>query len=326
MNAVKKIIIRYYQKLLSVFNGISCYINDLKYFMKESNLDSKDDKEAFLRSTMIANYHIIEKGLSMPHRRLGFGKDVLISLTKICKHYFEQYGNNDQLEYAVSIVKEYDELHKAEKYKLDDNLQDNINSLLLMFPNAIPAEQIHYTKKQFFDDSNAPFDVFSCSRHSMRHFGGKVDIEQIKKAVNLAKNAPSACNKQPVRIYVVSDKQMVSNILEMQQGNRGFGQDIDKVIIITTQYTGCTRFSERYMPFMDAGIFTMNLLYSLHFYHIGAIPLVWLSTKERDNKLRDKVNIPQNEVPAIVIGLGDVTDTIICAQSPRIDLDSIMKY
>ena len=46
-------------------------------------------------------------------------------------------------------------------------------------------------------------------------------LESIEQAVELAKYAPSACNKQPVRIYVVFDKENVEKILDMQQGNRG---------------------------------------------------------------------------------------------------------
>ena len=243
----------------------------------------------------------------------------------MCEKYHKEFGTDSQLSYALSIVKEYDELHKKESFKLDDELQCGIDKLLSAFPATSSAQQSIFTKADYFSKIEAPFDEFSASRHSMRHFGGDVSIEQITKAVDLAKNAPSACNKQPVRTYVVSDKDVVKQILDLQQGNRGFGQFIDKVLIVTTQFTGCTRYSERFMPFMDAGIFTMNLLYALHFNKIGAIPLVWLNSAERDKSLRCLVDIPSYEVPAIVIGVGDVSDTIVCALSPRLETNIILK-
>ena len=325
MKKLRKFLSRWYHIILNTCGGISCYYNDMRYFMKESNLGSRCDTEARMRASMTATYHIIEKGLSMPNRRLGFGREKLISLLRICSCYYKTYGMHGQLYYAISIVKEYDELHKKELYNLDKVLQDSIDALLAQFPDIEEAQQKTFTKESFFAHTSSSFNVFSDSRHSMRHFNGSVSIKTIEKAVEIAKNAPSACNKQPVRLYLECDKKTISEVLDLQQGNRGFGQNIDKVIIVTTQFTGCTRFSERYMPFMDAGIFSMNLLYALHFYHVGAIPLVWLNSEERDRKLREIVSIPHNEIPALVIGVGDVTDNIICAQSPRLDLSEILK-
>ena len=277
-----------------------------------------------MRSSMTASYHIIEKGLSMPNRRLGFGRDKLLSLINECLRYYDHYGMHGQLSYAISIIREYDLLHKQQNFKLDNELQTRIDSFLTLFPDIAPASQMAFTKKEYFKYREAAFNVFSESRHSMRHFMGSIPIETIERAVDLARNAPSACNKQPTRVYIVTGQNDVSDILKMQQGNRGFGQNIDKIIIVTTQFSGCTRFSERYMPFMDAGIFTMNLLYSLHFYEIGAIPLVWLSSKMRDKELRKKANIPIQEIPAILIGIGNVSNNIICAKSPRLDLETLL--
>lgn len=287
--------------------------------MKESNLGSKGNTEAKKRASMTATYHIIEKGFSMPNRRLGFGREKLLSLIRECQCYHEKYGMHGQLEYAISIVKEYDELHKSYSFKLDEELQRKIDELLCRFPNITEARQQSFTKCEYFENSSSSFDIFSNSRHSMRHFCGEISLEEIQKAIDLAKNAPSACNKQPVRLHIVSDKGIVKEVLDLQQGNRGFGQNIDKVIIITTQFSGCSRYSERYMPFMDAGLFSMNFLYALHFYHIGAIPLVWLNSKKRDSMLRNLVSIPQEEIPALIVGVGDVSDTIVCAQSPRLN-------
>ena len=316
---LRRILSKWYHNLSFLLSGISYYYNDMMYFRKQSNLGAKNNSEERMRSSLTASYHIIEKGLSMPNRRLGFGQERLTSLIKECERYYKLYGEHKQLDYAISIVKEYDELHKRENYKLENNIQCMIDEILLCFPKVKSATQLVFTKKEYFAHAKESFDTFSTSRHSMRHFGGSVSLGTIEKVIELAKNAPSACNKQPVRVHILSDKKIVAQVLEMQQGNRGFGQDIDKVLIITTQFTGCTRYSERYMPFMDSGIFVMNLLYALHFYEVGAIPLVWLNSPQRDNLLRELVGIPEFEMPVIILGVGDVTDDIVCALSPRLN-------
>lgn len=303
--------------IILFIKGIFIYLCDLCFFVKYSNVDSTSNSEAKLLSTLIASYHIIEKGLSMPNRRLGFGAEALKSLISKCNLFEQRYGsNNGQFQYAISIIKEYDDLHKENHFELEKDLQDSINTILAR--HDVPAaEQMKMNKEEFFASSGDSFDKFSISRHSMRHFDGSVDIERILHSMELAQHAPSACNKQIIKSYIVTKREVVQTILDMQQGNRGFGHLIDKVIVITTRYCGCTRYSDRFYPFVDAGIYTMNMLYALHYNKIGAIPLVWLSSKERDSMLKKYIDANNDEIPCMIVGIGEVANNIVCATSPR---------
>ena len=297
--------------------GIFIYLYDLWFFVKNSNINFTSNSEAKLLSTLIASYHIVEKGLSMPNRRLGFGKEALKSLISKCNTYEQKYGcNNEQFQYAISIIKEYHDLHEENHFNLEKELQESINNILAK--HDVPAaKQIEMSKEDFFASSAESFDKFSLSRHSMRHFSGSVELNRILDSLELAKHAPSACNKQIIKSYIITKSDMVQTILDMQQGNRGFGHLIDKVIVITTRYCGCTRYSDRFYPFVDAGIYTMNLLYALHYNQIGAIPLVWLSTRDRDHILRQHIGADMDEIPCLIVGIGEVANHIVCATSPR---------
>ena len=300
-----------------MLKGINVFLNDYLFFVENSNIGISKITEAKLLSTLIASYHIIEKGLSMPNRRLGFGRDVMKALIRKCNDYASKYGvGNEQFQYAIAIIKEYDNLHKQSNYSLDEDLQLSINKLINYYDYPA-AMQTVMSKEEFFGHTNDSFDLFSSSRHSTRHFSGKVETSRLLDALDLAKNAPSACNKQIVKSYIITNPDITKKILDLQQGNRGFGHLIDKLIVITTKYCGCTRYSDRFYPFVDAGIYSMNVLYSLHFYKIGAIPLVWLSTKERDKQLRKYIDAKNEEIPSLIIGVGDIADNVICANSPR---------
>lgn len=304
-------------KIKILLKGINVFLNDYLFFVENSNIGISKITEAKLLSTLIASYHIIEKGLSMPNRRLGFGRDVMKALIRKCNDYASKYGvGNEQFQYAIAIIKEYDNLHKQSNYSLDEDLQLSINKLINYYDYPA-AMQTVMSKEEFFGHTNDSFDLFSSSRHSTRHFSGKVETSRLLDALDLAKNAPSACNKQIVKSYIITNPDITKKILDLQQGNRGFGHLIDKLIVITTKYCGCTRYSDRFYPFVDAGIYSMNVLYSLHFYKIGAIPLVWLSTKERDKQLRKYIDAKNEEIPSLIIGVGDIADNVICANSPR---------
>lgn len=320
MNRIKD----FYKKVRLFLSGLRIYWQDLMFYIRNSNITYSNDTESKLQSTLTASYHIIEKGLTMPDRRLGFGTGVLMDLIWKCRFYIQNFGMESmQLQYALSVIKEYDDLHKANGFRLERDVQEAIDEILLG-REVGPARQFEMTHEEFFADADAPFDRFSRSRHSTRHFDGPVSIDLVRKALALAQNAPSACNKQPMRAYVVDNKNVLKQILDLQQGNRGFGHLIDKVIVVTTRYCGCVRYSDRFYPFVDAGIYSMNLLYSLHFYKIGAIPLVWLSAHDRDNALRRLIGAGSDEVPCILIGIGNVADNAVCPSSPRKNIDEVV--
>ena len=88
------VMLKWYHKLSFLLSGISYYYNDMVYFRKQSNLGAKNNSEERMRASLTASYHIIEKGLSMPNRRLGFGQERLISLIKECERYYTR-GDRD---------------------------------------------------------------------------------------------------------------------------------------------------------------------------------------------------------------------------------------
>ena len=56
-------------------------------------------------------------------------------------------------------------------------------------------------------------------RYSLRSFLNKeIEREKLEYVVEAARYAPSACNLQPVKFYVVTDKDMLSKIHHLSQG------------------------------------------------------------------------------------------------------------
>lgn len=299
------------------------YLYDFKYFYHYSNIGPKGLLKDQKLSSIIVNYHVIEKGLAMPERRMGFGTVALGSLIDKCNEWLDIYGDNEpQVRHAISVIAEYNKKHECDNYELPKQLQKSIDSLLFRV-QVPPSSQRKLTKEGFFSEVNSSFDRFSNSRHSVRWYKGKVSRNELISAIQLAQNTPSSCNKQASRIHLVLNEDKARQVLDMQNGNRGFGHLIHNVIVVTSNLNFCSRYAERRSPFIDSGMYAMNLLYSLHFHKIGAIPLVWLSDKKRDEELRCILGISEYEVPCMIIGVGDVADEFYQVSSPRREYSEI---
>lgn len=168
------------------------------------------------------------------------------------------------------------------------------------------------------------FPEFSASRHSVRHFNGPVSLEQIERAVSLARNAPSACNRQHTRVHCICDKETRKKVLSLQNGNRGFGHLADKLLIITADLHDIRWEEERNDLYTNAGIFLMNLCYALHANKVAHCLLNWSVSPFRDILLRKLVSIPDHETVICILACGDCPEQFSLASSPRKPVSEIL--
>jgi nitroreductase len=304
----------------------NCYKYDAERFMKYSNAFYQYDNSEKLIGVIIAEYHVIEKGLTMPEPRLGFGVEIMKALIKHCNQYSTQVCNSDSEHFyhALSVIAEYKTFHDNNSFPLDINVSRSIEELLLKFMSTKSSMQISITKEEYFKHSYSSFIDFSSSRHSLRNYSGSVEIGQIEKAVKLAQNAPSACNRQPSRVYIIQNKNLLKQILAIQTGNRGFGHLADKFIILTAELGGYLSLRERNDVYINGGIYAMNLLYALHYYQIGACTLNWCSMPDQDIELRKICDIKPSENILLMIACGRVPDKFQLTVSHRNSYKNIL--
>jgi hypothetical protein len=212
--------------LYSYYVIYTSHLYESKRFVKY-HFSTKTENSSI--SYIIRLYHSIEKGLTMPNFRFGFGKTTMQVLIKEIERHYKTFGTSDQLEHAVKVVSEYDFCHKHANFTLDSELETKIDKLLKKFPEIkATSVQVDKSSDEYFKDVNNDFLAFSESRKSVRNFSEKpVEIDRILEAIKIAQNAPSACNRQPGRVKIISDQNMKVKALELQNGNRGFDKTID---------------------------------------------------------------------------------------------------
>jgi len=320
-----KSLLKPYYKLKKWLAIKPLYDYNFKRFVKYS---SRKDTEESLIGALTMAAHGIEKGLTMGNFRATFGRDKLLMLLRRGLIYVQKYGTeNIQIHHIAKVVNDYKLCHERINYQLDDELIEKINTFLSHFDCPSDSEiQINCTKDRFFSKRSSDFYEFSNSRHSCRDYDGTpVPIDTIDKAVQLAQNAPSACNRQPARIYVIESKEKMRQVLNLHGGNRGFAEKIDKLIMICG-YIPCYNSAERDCVYTDCGIFAMNLAYALHYYGVGACILNWSVTPEKDKAARNIIPVPEEEVICSLISCGNVPNKFKVCNSGKKDLNRILHH
>jgi nitroreductase len=194
-------------------------------------------------------------------------------------------------------------------------------------PGIDATQQCVYTSEAYYQHSQASFDLFSQSRHSLRHFSttAEVSVDEVVKAIELAQNAPSSCNRQSSRVHVVAERPLIEAVLALQNGNRGFGHLVSKLLVLTVDLSCYNGINERNLCYIDSGIYAMNLLYALHHQQIGACTLNWCDSPEDDAKLRSLLDIPASETITLFIACGKAPEgTFKVASSPRVEAKNVI--
>ena len=247
------------------------------------------------------------------------------ALPILIRDYSEKFPQDDQILHAISVLDAYREVHRKENFNLSPDLQQALDSLLADFPPADHGKgHMEMTREQYYAHLESPFPEFSASRHSVRHFNGPVSLEQIEQAVSLARNAPSACNRQHARVHCICDKEIREKVLSLQNGNRGFGHLADKLLIITADLHDIRWEEERNDLYTNAGIFLMNLCYALHANKVAHCLLNWSVSPLQDIRLRQLVSIPDHETVVCILACGDCPEQFSLAASPRKPVSKIL--
>lgn len=299
-------------------NVLYWFGRDLRY----SNI--LDDEKTRLKQLIIRS-HVLEKGLTMPSRRNGFGYERVRDVMNLCKLCITQYGeDHDEIQITLDALAEYHYIHKSSNFALPDDIETGIIDIIRYRKRKDDICSLHFNNELYFK-KYASFEEFAKSRHTCRHFINKtIDVEILKHCVSIAQTAPSACNRQSVKVYAVSSEKNKKIVLSLQNGNRGFGEYADQILLITSDQR-CWDMKYRSSAYIDAGIMTMNLLYALHENNIAACTLNAHLSPKQIMKLHKDLDIPVYEIPVVFIAIGYAPNDFFVARSRRVRLSDVFE-
>ena len=302
------------------------YISDYLRYVRYSGVMGAASNKDTLIASIIAKYHSIEKGLTMPDTRLGFGGNHIESLVEYCNEYIQRFGGDEfQLLQALSILKEYCEFHESRDYKVDHELKSKISSLLASVKHVDASVQNSTSKSDYFRFAQSAFPQFAVSRRSIRNYtSADISTDRIAKAVEIAMHSPSSCNRQGWRVHLFTEHEKIQQILEIQGCTRGFGHLANRLIVITQELSVSLGLYEKPLAYVDGGMFAMSLLYALHADNIGACPLNCSFSSQKANALRKLCNIPASEVFVVMMSCGEIPDEVNIALSTRYPVERFL--
>jgi len=268
-------------------------------------VDLKGDNRSKLEGSIIRHYHVLEKGLSMMDFRPRFGVGIVRRLCDLLIEWEQSHSTcvkNEQVASAYSVLKCY----KSRHFELGVDVSDVFKGFENIFEKDFPAELggVKLPTRISAEDGLA-FERVITSRSSIRWFDSSaaIDYKLIEDATRLAISTPSVCNRQTWRLHSYTGGE-INKLLACQNGNRGFGQQIPLLLVVTSDLSYFTGPSERYQAWVDGGMFAMSLILALHAKGLGSVCLNWSANNEQDKALRSVSGVADEERIIMLIGVG----------------------
>jgi len=271
----------------------------------------------------VKTYHALEKSMSFKNRRISSGWDNALILTQLCEvaAQREDLGFHDTA--SLSVLRQF----IAQDGNCDRAEADEIGARLNNIHAAV--DDTHGTHSLTYHDLQQgkldnPAKFFE-SRYSLREFRDTpVSDELIRQAVELAMRAPSACNRQPWGVYSTNDRAVIDTAMHFQTGNKGFGDSIPNLLVVTTDLQAFVPGEEHYQHWIDGGIFSMSLVLALHALGLGSCCLNWSQKPQVDLQIRNRLKFRPSDTIIMMLAVGWPNDDNNVCKSARKPIDEVV--
>lgn len=309
-------------KLLGTLAGNSLY--DMRRFWSASFTGGAKGREN-LRARIAIGLHFLEYGLSLSGASKGHGGDKAAELAEDLDTYTTAYGPDATTEIALRTLEAWLEVNKGMPI-VTTAITCTVGRLVQAERTGLKGGREEVTREEIQARGKMDFLDFAEARHSIRSYSPiPVPTASIERAVRVAQQSPSSCNRQTCRAHVWTEKASIARVLALQSGNRGFGEQLGGVAVITSELAHWENAHERYQAWVDGGMFAMSFAYGMHAEGLGAVMLNWSVEKDRDQELRALIGLSESELVITMIGFGCLPERLNVPVSQRKPLETALR-
>lgn len=314
-------ILTIYVRAKDLFGLIKGYLYDLQSHNKYNMIHPSAVGAIKYHTSMLV--HFLEKGMCYPNpRRFGIRHvrylvDNLIKLEK---------SSCDCFEYSLGINALHQWIKLSDLYEWEiDSLYSEVKEFI---KNKHTFDGINVgTVSYIYDDGENKNEKNTLlNRHTIRDFRDeKLDDLSISYALDCFRKTPTACNRQMLRIYQVSNENARVFLHDVIPGIGGVSKSTVNYFVVTFDLSAIAGYSERNQGYFNAGLASMNFVNGLHLCGIGACFLQWNSDRKIDKAVLETLEIPRSERIAVIIGAGYPLNKYVSPISERKPMSELFK-
>ncbi|MFC4872853.1 nitroreductase family protein [Negadavirga shengliensis] len=279
---------------------------------------------------LVRNTHRIEKGLLMRPMKKVFAMDY-ISETVDSYSGFVKNGDIShakQLKWFTDVLSTYFDT-VAPSGMIAIEKEKFLKSKKLLNGEIREVSSIPYLREEnkMTSISYEQFFALNRQRRSVRWFKNQpVERDKIDKAILVALQAPSACNRQPFEYRVFDDPELVKKVVDFPMGTKGYAHSIQTFIVVVGNLDAYFSERDRHLIYVDASLANMALMLALETLGLSSCPINWPDIESREIMMENFLSLSTHQRPIMCIGVGYPDFTGKVAFSEKRNLNQTRKF
>lgn len=281
-------------------------------------------------ATLRRNTHMLEKGIVMRPRRdvfaLAYIEETVEAYAKRLAAQPEDGAAAADVLWAHDVLKIYfsitasDPVIDAQRARFGD----------LPAPRRQDPKNIAPYARDLGNGPPVAYDdllALSILRRSVRWFLPRpVPRELVEKAMDVALQSPSACNRQPFVFRFFDEPEMVKKVADVPMGTAGYGHQIPTIAVVVGQQRNFFDERDRHLIYIDGALAAMAFCFAAETLGLATCLINWPDIEEREQRMAALLGLEADERPVMLIGIGYPDPEGMVPASAKKQGDSVFRF
>ncbi|WMI66633.1 nitroreductase family protein [Aestuariibaculum sp. YM273] len=284
--------------------------------------------------TLVRNTHRIEKGLLMRPRREIFALDYIEETIEAFVVLWSKEKLKQDLQYQWFQDVLYEYFKGSASHPLIDSLSikffdkiketNNDNQYDKASLKRIPYNRL---EKDLSCISYNDFYRLARQRRSVRWFEDKlVPHDLIDKAITVASQSPSACNRQPYEYRIIDEPNLLKELVNLPGGVKGYAEGIPMMVVVVGNLNAYFDERDRHVIYIDASLASMTFMYALETLGLSSCAINWPDVEVLERKMEKALKLEKYQRPIMCMAVGYPDPDGKVAYSEKRVLNNIRKF
>ncbi|MCL4673953.1 MAG: nitroreductase family protein [Sphingomonadaceae bacterium] len=277
------------------------------------------------------NVHRLEKGLIMKPPRPIFGLDKIGETVTAHAACLRQLRNGEEhmrtsIEWSTEILNAY--FARVSDHPVVREAKARFDAAEAENGVPVTEERVPFVREQ---PASLPtieqLEQLALYRRSARWFDQRpVPREVIDRAVLIAAQSPTACNRQPFRFEFFDRHDLVQKVGAVPKGTPGWLHQIPCFMVIIGKFEAFRFERDRHVPYIDGCLAAMALINALEVQGVSSCCVNFPDFADTEKRMAEALDLPPWERAIMCLAIGYPEDGEPVPFSQKLPLDMIRRF
>lgn len=283
------------------------------------------------RALLRRDTHRIEKGLLMRPRRDLFALDYITELVEALVSVLKAGGHrirkvdDPELAWVSDVLRAY--FSATSSHPVRDSAKKLFDSVQDLAPQS--GDRVPYFRLLGSAPPVGYANLLQLARQrrSVRWFKpDPVPRDLLSKAMDVAREAPSACNRQPFVFRVFDSQPMVGQVASIPMGTAGYADQIPCIIVVIGQMRNYFDERDRHLIYIDGALAGMSFALAAETLGLSTCLINWPDIEKKELAMVDLIGLEPDERPVFLIAVGFPDPEGLVARSEKKPVHELLQF